>query len=208
MTQAVGRWPLAAEAGFHPRSAHVRFIVDKVALGQVLRRVLLFSPVSIIPPTLHTHLHLHIAPTRRTKGVAWEPSKTQWYFGNRGELDRKAGLLWPFSLRSWLVTLLLGLSSQMPLRAISPPPPGSISTFPPAPTLTWVNARSYRPLSTSGSDATDQFSPILQGSGHEPHEGLDVKTDWLTDCLTTIGHLVKVIRFPQYNGFSQGKIYR
>jgi hypothetical protein len=37
-------------------SIHVGFVVDKVALGQVSLRVLLFSPVSIIPPLLHIHL--------------------------------------------------------------------------------------------------------------------------------------------------------
>jgi hypothetical protein len=38
--------------GFVPRSVHVGFVVDKVALGQVSFRVLPFSPVSIIPPYL------------------------------------------------------------------------------------------------------------------------------------------------------------
>jgi hypothetical protein len=35
---------------FAPRSVHVGFVVDKVALGQVFLRVLRFSPVSIVPP--------------------------------------------------------------------------------------------------------------------------------------------------------------
>jgi hypothetical protein len=34
----------------------MRFVVDKVALGHVFLRVLLFSPVSIIPPLLHIHI--------------------------------------------------------------------------------------------------------------------------------------------------------
>jgi hypothetical protein len=37
---------------FAPGSIHVGFVVDKVALGQVSLRVLRFSPVSIIPPSL------------------------------------------------------------------------------------------------------------------------------------------------------------
>jgi hypothetical protein len=41
---------------FAPGSNHVGFVGNKVALGQVFLRVLLFSPVSIIPPLLHTHL--------------------------------------------------------------------------------------------------------------------------------------------------------
>jgi hypothetical protein len=38
--------------GFTPGSIHVGFVVDKVALGQVFLRVLRFSPVNIIPPSL------------------------------------------------------------------------------------------------------------------------------------------------------------
>jgi hypothetical protein len=39
--------------GFDPGSVHVGFIMDKVALGQVLPRVLRFSPVSFISLVLH-----------------------------------------------------------------------------------------------------------------------------------------------------------
>jgi hypothetical protein len=39
--------------GFDPSSAQVGFVVDIVALGQVLLRVLRFSPVDFIPPVLH-----------------------------------------------------------------------------------------------------------------------------------------------------------
>jgi hypothetical protein len=38
--------------GFMPRSVHVEFVVDKVALGQVSFRVLWFFLVSIIPTWL------------------------------------------------------------------------------------------------------------------------------------------------------------
>jgi hypothetical protein len=41
---------------FVPGSVHVGFMVDKVALGQVFLQVLLFPPVSIIPPGLHTRI--------------------------------------------------------------------------------------------------------------------------------------------------------
>jgi hypothetical protein len=58
MAQAVSRRP-----GFAPGSIHVGFVVGKVApekkkkkkkvaLGQVFLRVLRFSPVNIIPPSL------------------------------------------------------------------------------------------------------------------------------------------------------------
>ena len=43
-------------------------MVRKVVMKQVFLRVLWFSSVNIIPPMLHTHLHLHAALTRRTKG--------------------------------------------------------------------------------------------------------------------------------------------
>jgi hypothetical protein len=46
MAQVVSHRSLTAEA----RSDHVGFVADNVALGQVFLRVLLFSPVSIIPP--------------------------------------------------------------------------------------------------------------------------------------------------------------
>jgi hypothetical protein len=38
--------------GFATGSIHVGFVVDKVALGQVFLRVIRFSPVNIIPPSL------------------------------------------------------------------------------------------------------------------------------------------------------------
>jgi hypothetical protein len=53
---------------FDPRSAFVRIVVDKVALGEVFLRVLRFHPLSIIPTALHIHLQLRVAVTRRTNG--------------------------------------------------------------------------------------------------------------------------------------------
>jgi hypothetical protein len=43
-------------------------VVHKLALGQVLLPVLLFSPVSMIPPMLHILLHLQVALSSRTNG--------------------------------------------------------------------------------------------------------------------------------------------
>ena len=80
--------PLTAKAG-------VRFqvgpceICGKVALGQVFVEVLLFSPVSIMPPMLHTDPHLHIVLTSRTNGRSLETSPKTTLFGNRGAPDRK-----------------------------------------------------------------------------------------------------------------------
>ena len=42
-------------------------VTDEAALAGFLR-VLLFSPVSVIPPMLRTYLHPHFALTRRTNG--------------------------------------------------------------------------------------------------------------------------------------------
>jgi hypothetical protein len=53
MAQAVSRRPLPRRPGFDPKSVHVGFVVDKVALRQVFPRVRRFSHVNIIPPLLH-----------------------------------------------------------------------------------------------------------------------------------------------------------
>ena len=53
---------------FNPGLGKVRFMVDILAMGQIFFQVLQFSPVSIIPPMLHTHRHLHVAFTRMTDG--------------------------------------------------------------------------------------------------------------------------------------------
>jgi hypothetical protein len=57
---------------FDLKSVHVRFMVEKVALGQAFVLVLRFLPVSIIPPKLRSRLHvrvqLRVGLTRRTNG--------------------------------------------------------------------------------------------------------------------------------------------
>ena len=42
-------------AGFDLRPVHVSCVAGKVALGQVFLLVLRYSPVSYIPPMLHTY---------------------------------------------------------------------------------------------------------------------------------------------------------
>jgi hypothetical protein len=49
MAQAVSRRHPTAEARVRLGPVHVGFVVDKVALGQVLSQVLRFSPVNFIP---------------------------------------------------------------------------------------------------------------------------------------------------------------
>jgi len=46
----------------------VKFVKDNVASRQAILRALWVSPVTIFPSMLHTHLHLHVALTRRTNG--------------------------------------------------------------------------------------------------------------------------------------------
>jgi hypothetical protein len=88
------RWLVAGllprKPRFGPWPIHVKFVADKLPLGRLLLTVgiLQFSPVSIIPPLPHTHLHLNVALTTRTKGEAWEPSENQCSIVNRGALDR------------------------------------------------------------------------------------------------------------------------
>jgi hypothetical protein len=59
--------------------------MEKVALGQVFLRVLGFSPVSIIPPMVHTH-HLHAALTRRTKGQSFGTFQKAMVFRKAGRV--------------------------------------------------------------------------------------------------------------------------
>jgi hypothetical protein len=68
----------------------MRFVVDKVALGQVFLQVLLLSPFSVIPAIVHTPLRLYGAVIRRKRGKEWVPSIKQGCFVTQGTLDRKA----------------------------------------------------------------------------------------------------------------------
>jgi hypothetical protein len=58
----------------------VRFLVDKVALGQVFLGELRVFPASIIPPVLRTHHHLYFLLPELQTEEAWELSKTQRSF--------------------------------------------------------------------------------------------------------------------------------
>jgi len=60
--------PTPRSPGFDPKTVHVRWVVDKVALERVFLRVLQFLPVTVTPPELHTHLHLHDFLITQTKG--------------------------------------------------------------------------------------------------------------------------------------------
>jgi len=58
MAQAVRRQPFTAEAQVVPGQSSWDLRWKKVKIGQVCLPVLLFPPFSIIPPMVHTHLHL------------------------------------------------------------------------------------------------------------------------------------------------------
>ena len=102
-----GRLP--QRPGFDSRSVHRRFVVNKVALGQVfvgvrlfpsvsiipttphthILRVRLFPSVSIIPTTPHTNIHLHVCITWRINGQSVAAFRGQCSSGNQGILGRK-----------------------------------------------------------------------------------------------------------------------
>jgi len=56
---------LSWRSGFD--SVRMTLVVDTVSLGRVFLPVLWYYPISVIPPMLHTHLHLRVALTTRTK---------------------------------------------------------------------------------------------------------------------------------------------
>jgi hypothetical protein len=59
------------------------------ALVLLRASLLSFAPVYVIPPVPHTvFIYILLLPEGQM-GEAWEPSKKQCSFGNRGVLDRK-----------------------------------------------------------------------------------------------------------------------
>jgi hypothetical protein len=55
VAQAVCRSPLNTYARVHLQVNHVGFVLDKVALGEVIIRILRSSTVSVILPIFHIH---------------------------------------------------------------------------------------------------------------------------------------------------------
>jgi len=67
MSLAVSHRPVTGEGcGCEPSSAHGKFVVDKVTLGQELLGYFDFFPVNVILPVLRTHLHLRVDLTGGT----------------------------------------------------------------------------------------------------------------------------------------------
>jgi hypothetical protein len=73
VSQAVSRWPLTAEARICIQTVHVGFVVDKVALGQVLLRFLRYSPVSIISPSFSMLIY-HLGNEPAVQTISFSPS--------------------------------------------------------------------------------------------------------------------------------------
>jgi hypothetical protein len=59
---------VSAKARVPSRLAYVGFLVNEVALRQVILRVPRFYPVTILPLFLHTHLHLNTTVIRKRSG--------------------------------------------------------------------------------------------------------------------------------------------
>jgi len=55
MTKAVSLQPLTVASGCDPRPVCMRFVVDRVAVGQDVLPVHWFALISTVPPVLHTH---------------------------------------------------------------------------------------------------------------------------------------------------------
>ena len=66
MVQAVSRGSLTAEARARSQASPFGFFGGQSGIGTDFFRVILFFPVRIIQPILHTHLHA--GRTRRTNG--------------------------------------------------------------------------------------------------------------------------------------------
>ena len=69
---------------------HIRFVVDKVVLGQVPFQVLLFSPASIIPPGIHI-CHLLLLSEGQA-GETWKILNKQCCREDWEHANEKSGL--------------------------------------------------------------------------------------------------------------------
>ena len=88
IAEAVSRRPLTAGAQVRSQASTHEICGRHGGTGTDFSPGTSVPPVSTIPPTLHTHLHLHDAVTRRTNGRSLGIFIKQWFFWNRGALDR------------------------------------------------------------------------------------------------------------------------
>jgi len=88
MAQAVSRRSLNAEAQFRSQTSSCEVFVGHSGTGTGFSPSTSVSPVTTIPPTLHT-LQLHVALTRRTHWRGLGTFQKGNLFLNRGALVRK-----------------------------------------------------------------------------------------------------------------------
>ena len=77
------------EDRFDPGPFRLRFVMGKVALGNVCLRLLQLSAVSFILPMVQTCLRLCVILIRRANGKSLEGFKKQCCLGNPGVLVKK-----------------------------------------------------------------------------------------------------------------------
>jgi hypothetical protein len=98
MTQAVYRRSLTAEVRirFHAYPCEICSGQSGTGTGFFFLSALHFSPVSIIPPVLHTHLHLQVDLTRRTIGLRLGNLKKKVVLSERADhwIDKYFTFVW------------------------------------------------------------------------------------------------------------------
>ena len=74
---------------FDPKSTYGTFLVDKVALGRILLRVLRFTLSVSSPQSSILNFTYVLLLTEKQMDEAWGPSKKERSFGNGGAEDIK-----------------------------------------------------------------------------------------------------------------------
>jgi len=88
IAQAVTSRPVTAKARVRSHVIPREILCTEVRKGKVFLRVFWFSPVRIIPSTLHALFHLHVTPTRRTNELSLGNFQKTTLFLKSRALDR------------------------------------------------------------------------------------------------------------------------
>lgn len=87
--QAVIRLFFTLEAGVRCQvNPCENYCVETGTGDRFIHGAIRFSTVTIIPPLLHSHLHVHVGRSRKKYGEACQPSKKQRSCRNQGALHR------------------------------------------------------------------------------------------------------------------------
>jgi len=100
---------------FSPRSVHVKFVVDRVALGQVLLQILQFSPCHHASNAPYLYSSTHFSCHKHKLAKPENLPKSNALSRNRGSLDRKEvnlyiKLAWcdtQYNRRCWLTDFVI-----------------------------------------------------------------------------------------------------